>query len=179
MKMLPSSRSTKQRIYPHGNDKKVEVLCDFETDGGGWTIIQKRSSGPKEEFNRNWTEYSNGFGSVDGNFWLGLENIHALTKNGDQELRIELEDFEGEKRYAKYSTFSISDASDFYRLTITGFSGDSTAGDSMENSAYGYPNNGMRFSTRDKDNDNLSGYNCAATGGGWWVSENIRQNKIF
>ena len=161
MKALASPRSPKQSIYPHGNSNKVEVLCDFEQDGGGWTIIQKRSSGPRDEFNQNWNEYLNGFGSLDGNFWLGLENIHALTKNGDQELRIELEDFEGEKRWAKYSNFSISSASDFYRLSISGFSG--TAGDSL------IYHNTMKFSTKDKDNDNWE-RNCASeVGGGWWV----------
>ena len=177
MEKLPFSPA-RLSIYPDGKNKRVNVLCDFETDGGGWTVIQKRTSGPKQEFNKTWDEYSKGFGTPDGNFWLGLDNIHALTKNGDQELRIELEDFEGDKRYAKYSRFSVSDASDFYRLTISGFSGDSTAGDSMTIVA-SYTSNGMRFSTRDKDNDNNSRYNCAASYGAWWVSENITQNKSF
>ena len=171
MEFLPSPRPRKQKIYPHGNNNNnsVQALCDFESDGGGWTIIQKRSSGPKHEFDQNWTEYSNGFGSLDGNFWLGLENIHALTKNGDQELRIELEDFEGEKAYAKYSNFSISSASDFYRLSISGFDGNSTVEDSLTG------HNAMRFTTKDKDNDNWDDGNCATSdggGGGWWVSEN-------
>ena len=32
----------------------------------------------------------------------GLANIHALTQNNTYELRIDLEDFKGNKRYAKY-----------------------------------------------------------------------------
>lgn len=156
-------------IYPNGpNGDYLEVLCDFEQDGGGWTIFQKRSSGPRDEFDKNWNEYLNGFGSLDGNFWLGLETIHALTKNGDQELRIELEDFEGNKKYAKYSSFSIFSASDFYRLSISEFSG--TAGDSMTGGSSWGIHNTMKFSTKDKDTDKWDGGNCADLyGGGWWV----------
>ena len=51
-----------------------------------------------------------------------------------------------------------------YRLHIGGYSG--TAGDSMDYS------NGMKFSTRDRDNDKWSGYNCAqGFKGGWWWNE--------
>ena len=166
MEVLPSTRPKKQWIYPHENDKKVQVLCDFDSDGGGWTVIQKRNSGPREEFNKNWAEYASGFGSLDQNFWLGLETIRALSQNGDQELRIELEDFEGNKKYAKYSNFSISNASDFYRLSIGGYSENSTVGDDMITF-----HNGMQFTTKDKDNDKWSS-NCAVRyPGGWWVSE--------
>ena len=84
-----------------------------------------------------------------------------------------MEDFEGGKRYAKYSNFSISNASDFYTLTIGGYSGD--AGDSMAN--YTYPhilNHGMRFTTKDKDNDKFYWWNIVKhfeSFGGWWVSQ--------
>ena len=39
-------------------------------------------------------------------------------------LRVDLEDFEGEKRYAQYNIFSVSDFTDKYRLTLAGYSGD-------------------------------------------------------
>lgn len=48
------------------------------TDGGGWTVIQRRgvpipeeSAGIRESFARNWDEYEKGFGSLSGDFWLG------------------------------------------------------------------------------------------------------------
>ena len=47
-----------------------------------------------------------------------------------------------------------------YLLHISGFTG--TAGDAMDY------HNGMKFSTRDRDNDNWN-KNCAdETEGGWW-----------
>ena len=51
--------------------------CDMETDGGGWLVIQKRING-SVDFYRNWTDYVYGFGDLEGEFWYGLENIHAL-----------------------------------------------------------------------------------------------------
>ncbi|XP_035689136.1 angiopoietin-related protein 1-like [Branchiostoma floridae] len=65
-------------------------------------------------------------------------------------MRIDLVDWNNESRYAEYSTFRVSGESDGYRLHISGYSG--TAGDSM---TY---NNGHRFSTVDRDNDDWSGH---------------------
>ena len=132
----------------------------METDGGGWTVFQRRQDGSVDFF-RYWTDYENGFGDLNGEFWLGLSKIHRLTKKGSNTLRVDLGDFEGNTAYANYSTFSISDGSTEYILTVGGYSG--TAGDSLEHQ------NGMRFSTR--DNDIWSGSNCAQQyTGAWWYT---------
>lgn len=159
---MSTSKTPVQQIYPFGpsGDSKC-VRCDFTTDGGGWTLIQRRSSGPKFEFYNNWTDYESGFGSCLGNYWIGLSTIHALTSQKNQELRIELEDWEGNKAYAQYSQFSISGPSDDYTLSIGGYMG--TAGDSL-----GY-RNGLKFSTKDRDNDVASSLHCAQDRhGAWW-----------
>ena len=132
----------------------------METDGGGWTVFQRRQDG-SVDFYRYWTDYENGFGDLTGEFWLGLSKIHRLTKEGSNTLRVDLGDFEGNRAYANYSTFSVSDGSTEYILTVGGYSG--TAGDSL------WWHSGMKFSTRDNDNDN--DVNCAdGYNGGWWFN---------
>lgn len=63
-------------------------------------VIQRRDdfNDPRENFNRDWADYKNGFGDPSKEFWLGNENIYMLTNNEDYILRVELEDFEGNKR---------------------------------------------------------------------------------
>ena len=143
----------------------VQVYCDMETDGGGWTVFQRRMDG-SVDFDRCWRAYENGFGNLNFEFWLGLSKIHRLTKaRRATELLVKLNDFEGNTVYAKYSTFSIGDSSTEYRLTIAGYSG--TARDIMTNS------NNMKFTTRDNGNDRYgTGGNCATRAkGGWWCNK--------
>ena len=54
-----------------------------------------------------------------------------------------------------------------YKLHIGGYTG--TAGDSMA-AAGGWSNNGMKFSTWDRDNDKNGATNCAKYYGGWWFT---------
>ena len=131
----------------------------METDGGGWTVFQRRQDG-SVDFYKYWTDYENGFGDLTGEFWLGLSKIHRLTKEESNTLRVDLGDFEGNTAYANYSTFNVSDGSTEYILTVGGYSG--TPGDSLAR------HNGMKFSTRDNDNDIHEG-NCAQFWiGAWW-----------
>ncbi|NXX69775.1 ANGL7 protein, partial [Spizella passerina] len=67
----------------------LEVFCDMETDGGGWTVIQRRKVG-LTSFNRDWKQYKEGFGNIRGDFWLGNENIYRLSRRPTV-LRVELE----------------------------------------------------------------------------------------
>uniref|UniRef100_A0A1X7T3D2 Fibrinogen C-terminal domain-containing protein n=1 Tax=Amphimedon queenslandica TaxID=400682 RepID=A0A1X7T3D2_AMPQE len=88
---------------------------------------------------------------------------------GSNTLRVDLGDFEGNTAYANYSTFSISDGSTEYILTVGGYSG--TAGDSL---AW---HNGRRFTTIDNDNDLVSGDNCAQVyTGAWWYNHCAESN---
>ena len=132
----------------------------METDGGGWTVFQRRQDG-SIDFYRNWTDYENGFGNLTGEFWLGLGKINRVTKEQSKTLRVDLGDFSKNKAYAQYTTFSVGNSTTEYTLTVGGYSG--TAGDSLTTG-----HNGMKFSTRDNDNDN-SGLNCAQYAqGAWW-----------
>ena len=132
----------------------------METDGGGWTVFQRRKDG-SVDFYCNWVDYEEGFGDLNGEFWLGLSKIHRLTQDGtDCTLRVDLEDFENETGYAKYSTFNIGDSTTDYPITVGGYSGD--AGDSL------IYHNGRKFSTRDRDNDLHDGSCAVEFSGAWW-----------
>ncbi|XP_069102666.1 angiopoietin-related protein 7-like [Argopecten irradians] len=132
----------------------------MDTPDGPWTVIQNRESG-EVDFYRSWADYKNGFGDLNGNFWLGNEAIHDLTTSASV-LRIDLVPWLGDARYAEYSTFSVENEADDYRLTMSGFSG-TVFHDAMS------IHNGMRFSTFDDDNDVWGGGSCAVLRtGGWW-----------
>ena len=142
-----------------------QVYCDMTTDGGGWTVFQRRMDG-SIDFYRNWTDYQRGFGSLSGEFWLGLDKMHRLTTAGTK-LRVDMRDFEGNSAYAQYTSFSVGDSSSKYTLSVSGYSG--TAGDSLTRSGYGN-HAGSSFSTRDQDND-AHDSNCAQLfKGGWWYN---------
>ena len=78
----------------------LQVYCDMETHGGGWMVSQRRMNGVVD-FYRPWADYLKGFGDLNGEFWLGLHNIHRLTLAANTTLRVDLSDFEEEKRYAQ------------------------------------------------------------------------------
>ncbi|XP_078492694.1 microfibril-associated glycoprotein 4-like isoform X1 [Ciona intestinalis] len=106
-------------IYPD-EITKLEAYCDLENHGGGWTVIQ-RNVDRGTHFDRDWTDYITGFGNKTGSFWIGLENIRELTRNGDHELRIDMTTCNNTNITAEYSKFMVGPESDRYRLTITGF----------------------------------------------------------
>ncbi|ELR55170.1 Ficolin-2 [Bos mutus] len=140
--------------------RPLTVLCDMDTDGGGWTVFQRRKDGSVDFF-RTWTTYKQGFGSQLGEFWLGNDNIHALTAQGTSELRVDLMDFEGNHRFAKYQSFRMADEAEKYKLVLGAFV-EGNAGDSLTDHGNHF------FSTKDRDNDE-SPSNCAAQfQGAWW-----------
>ena len=110
-----------QTINPDGFGSS-QVRCDMQTDGGGWTVFQRRQDS-SVNFYRRWQDYKNGFGDLNGNFWLGLDKIHRLTKSGQNVLRVDLTDWTDDTAYAKYASFSVASESDAYRMNCGSYSG--------------------------------------------------------
>jgi len=55
----------------------------------------------------------------------GNDNLHLLTSDTRQQLRVDLADFEGNTRYAEYDNFTVDSAEQKYRLVSLGtYSGD-------------------------------------------------------
>ena len=81
-------------------------------------MIQKRLDG-SVDFYRGWDDYKRGFGNLNGEFWLGLDKIHHLTKKPNK-LRVDLEDFSGNTAYAEYSSFGVGNEGSKYRLSPLG-----------------------------------------------------------
>ena len=154
-------------VNSFGNPGKTKVRCDMETDKGGWIVIQRRVPNGTVNFNRKWKDYEEGFGDLDSEFWYGLWNIHCLTTRESVELRIDLQDEQGNKLTWVYQQFRVDGPDQKYRLHIG--QGTGTPSGSNDAMAGSYSLNNMYFTTFDRDNDQTGAENCAASyKGGWW-----------
>ncbi|KAH9504361.1 Ficolin-1-A [Bulinus truncatus] len=151
-----------KRLYVFSKAYQTKFLCDTVTDGGGWIIIQRRVD-RVQSFDRTWKEYTNGFGSICEDHWLGNENIQRITSTGRFELRIDMM-FRDVFYYALYNDFLIDNEGNGYRLSfknyVTGNTSDMLQGQ-----------NNQKFSTPDIDNDLDGRKSCARIyQAGWWFS---------
>lgn len=111
--------------------------------------------------------YKRGFGDVKNEFWLGNQNLHLLT-SATSELRIDMQDWHENKRYAIYR-FKVADETTNFKVSISGYTGN--AGDS-----FSFHNN-AKFSTYDRDNDSADSSSCSDVHrGAWWYVACYRAN---
>ncbi|XP_036378511.1 angiopoietin-related protein 3 [Megalops cyprinoides] len=149
-------------IYPikPNQSEPFNVYCEITAEGAS-TVIQRRQDG-SVDFDQSWENYKNGFGDLEREFWLGLEKIYSIARQSESILQIELEDWKEETRFLQYQ-FSLEGPASHYTIHLKQLSGN--VPDPMAN------HTGMRFSTRDSDNDNDKDYNCAKSyTGGWWFN---------
>lgn len=91
-------------------------------------MVQRRQDG-SVDFYRNWNEYKHGFGFQRREFWIGNRQLAYLTNQGNYELRIDMNNQNGETYFAKYDLFRISDEDSNYTMTHLGeYLNESTAG---------------------------------------------------
>lgn len=72
-----------------------DVYCDED-----WIVVQRRKDG-SVHFNRTWQDYKDGFGDLSGEFWIGNDKLHLLTKSPTV-LWIELQNDGGKEAFAMY-----------------------------------------------------------------------------
>ncbi|KAG8006872.1 Angiopoietin-related protein 2 [Nibea albiflora] len=163
------SGETTSGIYllrPQSTNRLLQAWCEQSRAQGGWTVIQRRQDGSVNFF-RTWEQYKQGFGNLDGEYWLGLEHLYWMTKQAQYKLRVALEDWQGRQVFAEYDSFQLEPESDWYRLRLGQYHGN--AGDSLS------WHNNKAFTTLDRDKDSYTGLhspcscNCAHyQKGGWW-----------
>lgn len=153
-----------QTIQVKGIAEPFQVFCDNITSDFPWIVMQRRVS-RSVDFNRNWISFTNGFGDVDDNYFIGLEKIYRLTSTQPYELYIHLENFKSQIGYARYSYFRISSLQYKYQLVDLGnFTGNVFNALSENRNA--------RFSTYDKDNDMSYRFHCAKMQkSAWWFNQ--------
>ncbi|XP_071972420.1 fibrinogen-like protein 1 [Engystomops pustulosus] len=168
-------------VKPQNTLSSFQVYCEI-TRNGGWTLIQKHDGMDGLSFNKTWSEYKYGFGQLQGEHWLGLQNIYDLTHQTGRpaKLHISLGDFNGHEAYAEYNPFSIGSEANHYNLLAGDYSG--TAGDAFlgDEEINGTNQYSSPFSTWDSPNDNCYPYceigdimemSCSEQSqAGWWFN---------
>ena len=133
---------------------QVPVFCK-----NGWTQILARGQfgNPQDYFDRTFVEMKHPFGHPIKEFWLGLNNIFALTNNGIKyTIKFELNGVNNVYHETFYTNFTLLE-DEFYTLHYDSFlPGPSTTSNS-------WSTNGMKFTAKDADHDTKNNQNCAVS----------------
>ncbi|KAM9326879.1 angiopoietin-related protein 3 [Gastrophryne carolinensis] len=138
------------------NGTEFRVFCEMTQDSA-WTVIQRRTDG-SVEFNQTWEDYSDGFGNLNGEFWLGLKRIYSLTQQADYILHIELQDWKYNTRFVEY-LFTLGNQDTSYTIQLSQILGN------IPSALPEYTP--LPFSTSDHHSQHLK---CPSEtlSGGWW-----------
>ena len=118
---MPGYPTSRQYRLKTGTYSTAAAFCDMETDGGGWTVVMRRST---LDFDRYYREYEDGFGDLDDEFWYGLRMLRDITSRTPYEMRLDMfaniNDTESTS-HALYGTFQVE--GDSYTLVLGNFTG--------------------------------------------------------
>ncbi len=143
------------------SDVRINVHCNMEA--GGWTTLMSRNANSKYEV--DWQlkleGYKYGFGNLDGDHFLGLDNFNMLTSEKDRQLMIVL----NETQY-KIRHFKVLNEYFNYKLIV-----DKEIDRLPDDSSILRLNNTL-FSTIDVDFDLAVNSNCSSGWkAGWWFTD--------
>lgn len=97
----------------------IKVFCEVDIVGDDvWTVVLRRDVEGNVSFNRNFEEYKKGFGDFNGDFFLGLENLHQLVKNyfKRSEMKLTTYDSFDTPRIELYKYFELLGEEDDYQI---------------------------------------------------------------
>lgn len=103
-----------------------------------------------------------------GDFWLGLDNIHSLSKQGQYVLQVELSGLAGQQQAAARYRFQLDGEEKLFTLRLEEESSPGVQEEIIMTGASGLP-----FSTADRDNDLAADVNCADLLSGTTASPNM------
>jgi len=155
LRKIGHQRNGVYNVYINGSFKAVG--CYFTKDAA-WTIIQQRIKGDVS-FDQRLVTYANGFGSVQGDHWMGLNTIRHLVELGNNQLQIVLTSWAPQTATATYGYFSIGTQSQGWPISVGSFYG--SVPDDLSYS------NGRVFYTSDVPDPNSCALNQH---GGWWYN---------
>lgn len=153
-----NSKAGIYKLQPKDAKRSFYGFCDEE----GWTVVFRRFDG-NVSFERNWNDFSGGFGELSGEFFIGLENLNMLTAEAPSKIHVEAMGWNNKMYEAIHEDFQVLDEMTAYTLAV----GNMTEGNYLDVLS---DLNGTKFTTIDKDNDEWFSDNCATYyKGGWWL----------
>jgi len=182
---LNDSEARMKELEARVNDSRLTEISDSSSSSDGWILILKHNFLDKNAFKHKlWEDYKHEFGDRVNEYWLGLQRMHNITKNGRWYLKIEVKYDLGESnkpssRQGKtgvgvWKSFSVASEEEEFILSFGLLIEKENMGDNDPLHSI----NGNKFSTEDHVNDigfwrpgvNLLYHeDCAVfLGGGWW-----------
>ena len=135
----------------------------------------KPQSGHGVGYSGYWATYKTGIDNSNG-FWLGLDEMHQLTKSGRYGVEIIIEIAAGSYDSVNWPLFVVGNEASEYELTFASDDGTIRAYGRNSGTSYYFAGSTTRvkFSARDNDNDKSSD-NCAEHSWygyytGWWYT---------